>query len=326
MATAGKERSRYGIAEWYGRRINDYTADELKALASMGSAKLSGLPCPFRQAAQPGATCNKKGGICTVQKRTLQGNGTVLHNGPLVTLCPSRFWEDNFIFEIVGTQILNVETPIVLKEVQFLTSAVGLDEIEEKEGEAVGRIDSILIDPADSSRWCALELQAVYFSGEGMGGHIKQYEDPSEHIFPDANRRPDYRSSGPKRLMPQLQTKIPTLRRWGKKMSVVIDTPFRSSLGSFVTVKHLSNCDIVWFVVEYDETTGKLKLADTIATTLESSIEALTAAIPLSQEAFQGQIDNFLLEKTAQARKKVLRLGKSAIGQDMTVEHSEELS
>jgi hypothetical protein len=35
--------------------------------------------------------------------------------------------------------------------------------------------------------------------------------------FPAVQRRPDFRSSGPKRLMPQLQIKVPTISRWGRR-------------------------------------------------------------------------------------------------------------
>src|SRR5262249_29127554 len=73
---------------------------------------------------------------------------------------------------------------------------------------------------ADPLRWCALEIQAVYFSGKSMGREfaaIAQHEGLAIP-FPAAHRRPDYRSSGPKRLMPQLQIKVPHCdgggRRW----------------------------------------------------------------------------------------------------------------
>src|SRR3990172_7461137 len=71
--------------------------------------------------------------------------------------------------------------------------------------------------------------------------------------FPVGKRRPDYRSSGPKRLMPQLQIKVPTLRRWGKKMAVVVDGDFFGSMGRMNFADDMSNCDVAWFVVNYSE-------------------------------------------------------------------------
>ena len=147
--------------------------------------------------------------------------------------------------------------------------------------ELVGRIDTILVDPENPKAWCALELQAVYFSGKGMPSHLRQYSDRSITglVFPDETRRPDFRSSGPKRLMPQLQTKVPTLRRWGKKMAVVVDEPFFENLGKITEIPHLSNADIAWFVISYDVRSGAMGLSKKIYSTLENSVEALTAGI-----------------------------------------------
>jgi hypothetical protein len=102
-----------------------------------------------------------------------------------------------------------------------------------------------------SLKWCALEMQAVYFSGKSMENDFKdmrQWEGPGIP-FPMVQRRPDFRSSGPKRLMPQLQIKVPTISRWGKKMAVVVDKAFWESLGEMREVRDLSNSEIAWFVV-----------------------------------------------------------------------------
>jgi Restriction endonuclease NotI len=167
----------------------------------------------------------------------------------------------------------------------------------------------VLIHPDDPKEWCAVEVQAVYFSGKKMGDHLAQFEKMGNSIpFPNAVRRPDFRSSGPKRLMPQLQTKVPTLRRWGRKTAVIIDAPFAKSLGQFKRVDHISNCDIVWIVVDFDVETGQLYLADTIRTTLESSVEALTAGVPTSKQDFEAKVDKITSSKSKAMQKKVFRL------------------
>jgi len=51
--------------------------------------------------------------------------------------------------------------------------------------------------------------------------------------------------------MPQLQIKVPTISRWGKKMAVVVDKSFWQSMSPMNPVKHLSNSDIVWFIMDY---------------------------------------------------------------------------
>ncbi len=119
---------------------------------------------------------------------------------------------------------------------------------EEADQDAVGKIDEVLVNAEGGTfRWCALEIQAVYFSGKSMENDFKLMRDWTGPgiPFPTVQRRPDFRSSGPKRLMPQLQIKVPTISRWGKKMAVVIDRGFWDSLGKMREVKDLSNCEIV---------------------------------------------------------------------------------
>lgn len=328
-AKAG-EASRYGIAEWYGNVVTEVSPGrrrELAAKAKLGF-KQADMPCPFRQEADHNARCNKKGGVCTLRPHQRDSDGSITVMSPFVTMCPSRFWQDNQVFRWVGEEVLGTSNPTLIREVDFL-EGLGLNvgnepttadpsepqedepepEKESGEGKPVGRIDLVLMHPDDPNTWCAAELQGVYFSGEGMSTHLAQYEsDASNLVWPDKNRRPDWRSSGPKRLMPQLQTKIPTLRRWGKKMAVIVDKPFRESLGEFVRIKHLSNADIAWFVVDYDPQTGKMSLHDKIFTTLESSVEALTAGIPRSLESFEQKLVRIIESNTKAMKKKVIRL------------------
>ncbi len=112
---------------------------------------------------------------------------------------------------------------------------------------------------------------------------------------PAARRQPDYRSSGPKRLMPQLQIKVPSLRRWGKKMAVVVDRRFFEAMGMhrMETVRHVSNCDVAWFVVDYKEEKGKARLIRhrVYFTTLERSVEGLRAGIPTDLATFEERIE-----------------------------------
>ncbi|MFN4096261.1 MAG: NotI family restriction endonuclease [Sphingomonas sp.] len=301
------EQARFGIGEWYGHLLPTLSPEKLQEFAKVGSSKFAGVPCPFRINADPAAQCKKKGGVCTLRRHVRDQQGEVLLDGPLVTLCPSRFWSGNEVFGWIGDAMLGTKSPTLVKEVQFLTSLI--DGNDEEEGEAVGRIDTILVDPNDPLNWCAMEMQAVYFSGKAMGTHLAQYSEPVRApIFPDKVRRPDFRSSGPKRLMPQLQVKVPTLRRWGKKMAVVVDKPFFNSLGTMTRVPHISNCDIAWFVVDYSVSDGAISLDQTVFTTLESSVEALTAGVPLSLEAFEMEMGRFLNGRDKRSRSKVIRL------------------
>lgn len=117
--------------------------------------------------------------------------------------------------------------------------------------------------------------------------------------MPVEGRRPDYRSSGPKRLMPQLQIKVPTLRRWGKKMAILVDHAFFLSMGEMKHVEAISNCDVVWFLADFVSEPGsdvyKLKIVKEFGTTLESAIEGLTGGEAVSLEEFEARISNKIL-------------------------------
>ena len=185
-------------------------------------------------------------------------------------------------------------------EVGFLESDRSLDS---GGGDEVGRLDMILIDTQsrgqDKLRWVAAEIQAVYFSGREMATEFKAIahhvaEGGGGLIWPTEIRRPDYRSSGVKRLMPQLQIKVPTLRRWGKKMAVLIDEAFFQSLGHMEPIEDLSNADIAWFRVTFSYAPAtrryQIRRSDVLLTTLEESVKGLTAGKPVSRSVFETRI------------------------------------
>lgn len=98
--------------------------------------------------------------------------------------------------------------------------------------------------------------------------------------------------------MPQLQIKVPTLRRWGKKMAVVVDVPFFKSMGEMRTVDDVSNADIVWFLVDFPkpahEVFRKIAVVNELYTTLEAAIEGLTGGVPVSLKEFEDRIERKL--------------------------------
>ncbi|MEN6404368.1 MAG: NotI family restriction endonuclease [Armatimonadia bacterium] len=282
----------YGIGEWYGHLFDRLRPAEAKEFAALGSRRKV-LPCKSKR----DFMCSKAGGVCSLRAYELDGDtGAARPVGPLVTTCPYRFEEDNLIYRWISSEILGTERPILLGQIDFLRS-VTLAENGNKtsEREDVGRIDNVLVHPElDHLRWCALELQAVYFSGAEMG---KEFTAVRTHEgawppYPAGGRRPDYRSSGPKRLMPQLQIKVPALRRWGKKMAVLVDEPFFGALGPMEPADDVSNGDIVWFVVKYIEDSHAARLAAsfTCVTTLERAVEGLTAGQPVSLPTFEQRI------------------------------------
>jgi len=256
------------------------------------------MPCPFRTDS-PHPTCTKPGGVCSLQllsDETGSPKAVAGERGMVRALCPYRFHQDNTVFKHVGQRLLGDENPEQLGETGFLESTGNLDSAA---GADVGYIDMIVVSRPPLAeiplRWAAVEIQAVYFSGSEMSTEFRHLKDTGGALSmaKDA-RRPDYRSSGPKRLMPQLQIKVPTLRRWGKKMAVVVDVPFFKSMGEMRTVSHVSNADIVWFLVDFVQSAPgaprKLTVVEEIYTTLEAAIEGLTGGVPVSRDEFETRI------------------------------------
>ena len=279
---------RYGAAEIFGQAVPQMTA---LALRRATSANHKSIPCPFKI---DGAACHKKGGVCSLALFEQAPGGDVQITGLPVTTCPARFYESSMVYSWVAETLVGTKTPTVVKEVSFLMAESGSED-GSLESE-VGRIDSVLVNTSGQRlEWCALEMQAVYFSGKSMENDfrvMRRWDGPGLP-FPVVHRRPDFRSSGPKRLMPQLQIKVPTLRRWGKKMAVVVDKAFWDSLGAMRKVPHLSSADIVWFVVTFEgPTDGHYQLArhEIVFTTLEDAVQGLTGGTPVSLEQFENSI------------------------------------
>lgn len=259
--------------------------------------------CPFRtDIAHP--TCTKPGGVCSLRlysDASGQFEPVTGERGMVRALCPYRFHQDNTAFRHIGNRLLNDPMPIQAGEVGFLESTGNLDSAP---GEDVGRIDMILVAgnrPADAEmKWCAVEVQAVYFSGKEMAIEFRDIiENGGTATMPVEGRRPDYRSSGPKRLMPQLQIKVPTLRRWGKKMAILVDHAFFLSMGEMKQVDALSNCDVIWFLADFVPQQGSdvhtLTIVKEFGTTLESAIEGLTGGEAVSLEEFEARINDKIL-------------------------------
>lgn len=281
---AKKPVLRYGVGELYGLDFASLPADRIRALAN---APFKSQPCPFRGGV---FMCNKKGGVCSLRQFSKTDESVVPVDGAsIVATCPWRFYDSGTVLSWAGRTLLDAKSPIMLTELPFLKAT---SEATASDVSTVGKIDMVLVHPDTSTlRWCALEIQAVYFSGASMSKDFNVMKKwHGEGIpFPQGFRHPDFRSSGPKRLMPQLQTKVPTISRWGKKMAVVVDLPFWESLGSITEVDHVSNCDIAWFVMKYwhDGTRFCLEPDTLHLTTLDRAVEGLTGGKPTSLSDFE---------------------------------------
>lgn len=295
------ERSAYGIGEWYGRsfmQMSDGERRQFSEIQLLPKRERPTIICPARSSVN-NVLCTKDGGICSLRlyQQSIAGDASSVpgDEGQLCTTCPYRFYENNIIFQWIGEKILGNTKPTIVGEIGFLErdENASADRSDRIGREDVGRIDHVLVHPDISlMAWCAVEMQAVYFSGESMAKDFRDIAVTAgeKTPFPLGRRHPDFRSSGPKRLMPQLQIKVPTLRRWGKKMCVVVDRMFFGALGRMETVSDVSNCDIAWFVVRYDEDGARLRPDSIHLTTLERSVEGLTAGVPVSLREFEERI------------------------------------
>lgn len=305
----------FGIAEWYGklyRSLNESDRSDILEKQSSGAA----IPCRYKHdapalAPQGRLNCTKPGGVCSI-RNFIDSDGGV-EFGPITSTCPHRFLEGGTIVREIGNALLGTETPHVAREVPFLKRVnIGSTKNVPKASappststrpdadfskDDVGKIDMVCVHPdRDPLEWCAVEMQAVYFSGgkiEKDFEAIRRYKGNGIPL-PGAKRRPDFRSSGPKRLMPQLQTKVPTLSRWGKKTAVVVDRSFFDSLGSIEPAPDASNGDIAWIILDYDEdiltNKAKLHLAEIRYCTLENAVKGLTAGVPTTRDEFEKRL------------------------------------
>jgi hypothetical protein len=224
----------YRIGEAFGHAVEDDTARAREHQARRW--------CPFRD-----APCTKGGaadplGVCSLT----DGN-------TLAVVCPIRFAQDGTLFAQVGRQAFGPGVRIVaIPELQVLRVARQDAEGGQRE-HRVGKVDYLVarLDPGGNpSDFAALEVQAVYFSGKSLRPAFREFL--RTQALPDGSeRRPDWRSSAQKRLMPQLSLKVPVFRRWGKKFFVAIDSNFFTSLPDMRTVSSIANSEVTWVVCPF---------------------------------------------------------------------------
>ena len=153
------------------------------------------------------------------------------------------------------------------------------------------RIDMVVARDGEASAWFGLEVQAVYFSGNRMQEDFELLLASTETTPPEptANRRPDWRSSGAKRLMPQLEVKGPTLRRWGTKLAVAVDRPFFEAIGgpSAEPSHDINDGDIVWLVPRISQNYELVEHHWEVLS-LEASCDKLLSAATVNRHEFEN--------------------------------------
>ena len=191
--------------------------------------------CPFRDTPCTKSSKSDPLGICSLSD-----------GGRAAALCPVRFLEDDRIFSDAGRLAFGDGAVIrAFPEVRIL-SVPGLNGTKDRK---IGKVDFLIgkIEGENVVDFAALEVQAAYFSGGNLRQVLRHFMQNGHLNDIDANRRPDFRSSAQKRLIPQLALKIPVFRRWGKKFFVVVDSMFFGAMPAFPNTTQ-ANTELTWLV------------------------------------------------------------------------------
>ena len=192
--------------------------------------------CRFRD-----GPCNKSSitdpiGICSVSD-----------GKEAASLCPVRFLDNGRIFRDAARIAFGEAASFaVFPEIRILQVP---DPKKQGSLKKIGKVDFVLgkIVGGEVTDFCAVEVQAAYFSGTETRSALKHFIAHRHFGILNTFRRPDFRSSAQKRLIPQLQLKVPVFRRWGKKFFVVVDSQFFRSLPEFRTTTP-ANSELTWLV------------------------------------------------------------------------------
>ena len=238
--------------------------------------------CPF----------NNKVPNCTKDKaKNPLGVCSIMQNGKPVITCPVRFREEWLITDDAASFFFGDKV---------LWSSLTEVRLNDVNGKSAGNIDVVLVAYDDQGKvtdFGALEIQAVYISGN--------VRDPFEHYMtdPEANfsmdwteqpnyPRPDFLSSSRKRLAPQLLFKGGILHSWKKKIAVAINKSFFDTLPPLTTVSK-EEAEIAWFIYDLDPIRDgdheryQLRKIDVIYTGFQDAMISITTAVP-------GKIEDFV--------------------------------
>jgi hypothetical protein len=244
--------------------------------------------CPYHNRV-PSCTkdrANAPLGVCSVHVGT-----------ELAITCPIRFRQDWIIAEDAAA--------FFFPESAQWTSLTEV-RINDANGKSAGNIDVVLVAYDKLGHvidFGALEVQAVYISGNIRHPFEHYMEDPEQHhamswsgheYYP----RPDYLSSSRKRLAPQLIYKGGILNAWGKKMAVALHREFYKTMPNLLEVDPEA-ANLAWLIydLQYDDEYNVYQLTrtQTVYTQFKSALDTITTPAPGPIETFmenlQGKLD-----------------------------------
>jgi hypothetical protein len=283
------------LAEVFGYLTTDHTekADRYR------SHRL----CPF----------NNKVPNCTKDKaKDPLGVCSIYHEGRPVITCPIRFREEWLITDDAASFFFQ-------KDANW--SSLTEVRLADAQGKSAGNIDVVLVAYDDKGKvydFGALEIQAVYISGNVREPFEYFMKDPKGRASMDWSKepnypRPDYLSSSRKRLAPQLLFKGGILHNWQKKIAVALNKSFFATLPKLKKVSK-AKADIALFIYDLELIKEKghesgrysLKKVDEVYTEFEPALLSITTASPgkvedfirLLQEKLDEQMETAPVNKT----------------------------
>lgn len=225
--------------------------------------------CPFHNSSGPRCTKNSATdplGVCSV----LEGDHATI-------TCPVRFRQD----WLIAADAAAFFFPAGVNYTSL--TEVRLHDVYSK---SAGNIDVVLVALDNYGRvadFGALEVQAVYISGNVSGPFRHYMENPTTHHTMEWPSKgypsPDYLSSSRKRLAPQLMFKGGILNAWGKKIAVAVQRSFFSTLPKFPRVGR-DRAEIMWMIYDLDynptENQYQLVLSDTVYSRFKAALNEIT--------------------------------------------------
>jgi len=242
---------------------------------------------------------NNKVPNCTKDKaKDPLGVCSIYEDDNVAITCPIRFRQDWLIADDAAA--------FFFPQNRAWTSLTEV-RLSDKQGRSAGNIDVVLVAYNDQGRvidFGALEVQAVYISGNIRNAFEHYMKDPRtrhDMMWEGPNYpRPDYLSSSRKRLAPQLKYKGGILNKWGKKLAVVVDKNFFSTLPPLPGTSP-DKADIAWLIynLAFESSQNRYKLTSdqAVYTAFTPALERITTTDAGPVEEFVEHLQQKLDEK-----------------------------
>jgi hypothetical protein len=274
------------MAEVFGYKIDD--------LSNEAKRHRNHHLCPF----------NNKVPSCTKDKvEDPLGVCSIYDGESVIVTCPVRFRESWRITTDAAEFFFPPNQPYTaLTEIR----------LNDANGKSAGNIDAVLVaydDEGIITSFGALEVQAVYISGNIRDPFAAYMRDPEANIHLEWRGKPkypraDYLSSSRKRLAPQLIYKGSILHHWRRKMAVAVDQMFFAQLPDLPEVEP-ELADVAWFVYDPvdDPQTGRYTLTRvrTVYTQFTPALLRITNPAPGPEEPFRNLLQRKLKERQSKS-------------------------